>query len=536
MTNRIPRVGALLTIGALLMSTQVATARVCDEQSTQESLQYLRRLSLDLRGRLPSIDELSSVATNGSVDPSIIDSMLSSEDAVAQLRKYHTELLWANVTDQRLANAAWILRRGSRGGNGPRDAYWMGANARSNSYRGGQVPCLDEEARFDPTTGEILTTRDEQAGTNREGWVMGEPYWAPGTQVKVCAFDAQENEMGTNRGGRPVQCSRSPGASNCGCGPNLRWCQADRGTTAAITGSFNEQMLRFTDAILRDDRPYTDILVATDMEVNGPISHYFKYMTGTGANFLLTLPEQNYPMPQNLTFDQLDSWVEVDRGTRHAGVLSMPAYLTKFQSDRGRANRFYNAFLCQSFQAPEGGLPAASDDCHDEPDLTKRCGCNYCHASLEPAAAYWGRWAEAGVAPLNEDTFPESNSQCTTPQGARNPACIRFYLTQALHDDEQPYLGVLLPYVFADDQRKENIRVGPEGIARTAIDNGTFASCTVSKMWDHYMVRADTEADAEALANLTAQFKQGYSLRDLIKSIVTRPEYVKSGRFDGIKE
>ena len=27
------------------------------------------------------------------------------------------------------------------------------------------------------------------------------------------------------------------------------------------------------------------------------------------------------------------------------------------ESNRGRANRFYNAFLCQPFQPPDGGIP-----------------------------------------------------------------------------------------------------------------------------------------------------------------------------------
>lgn len=533
MSNRMKRLGTTLTIGALLFVTGAADAQVCSEERTQEALQYLRRLSLDIRGRLPDMSELSSVATNGAVDPSMVTAMLDSEEAVTELREYHRALLWTNVTDQRLANAAWILRSGGR--DSAPGAYWIRSNARSNGYRGAQVGCLDEPAQLDPTTGEIQTTFDEATQANREGWVMVAPYWAPNTQIKVCAFDAQENETGTDRRGRMIQCSRGLGRT-CGCGPNLRWCQSDRGTAQAITRSFNEQLLRFTDAIYRGDRPYTDLLTANDMEVNGPIAHYFNYMTGTGANFLLSTPQQNYEMPQQLSFAEPDRWVAVDRGARHAGVLSMPAYLIKFQSDRGRANRFYNAFLCQHFEAPEGGLPAASDECHDEPDLTKRCGCQYCHAALEPAAAYWGRWAEAGVAPLNEDTFPEDNPACTTPQGALNPACRRLYLTQALHADEEPYVGKLLPYVFADDTRKENIRIGPRGIARDAIDSGAFASCTVNKMWQHYMSRDAVDSDAEAVAALTAQFKQGYSIRSLIQSIVNRPEYVKAGRFAGEKE
>src|SRR5688572_15563860 len=90
-----------LPLAALFGATR-AEAQVCEPDSKQEALSYLRRLSLDLLGRLPTYDELASVATNGAVDPSMIDAMLASEDAVVQLRAYHRDLLWANISNQRL--------------------------------------------------------------------------------------------------------------------------------------------------------------------------------------------------------------------------------------------------------------------------------------------------------------------------------------------------------------------------------------------------------------------------------------------------
>ena len=48
----------------------------------------------------------------------------------------------------------------------------------------------------------------------------------------------------------------------------------------------------------------------------------------------------------------------VEAGPAHAGVLTSPAYLLRFQTHRARANRFHVSFLCQPFVAPDGGLPA----------------------------------------------------------------------------------------------------------------------------------------------------------------------------------
>lgn len=531
-------ISSLCLAAAVAGSARDAAAQVCEPDRKQEALSYLRRLTLDLLGRLPTYDELASVATNGAVDPALIDQMLATEDAVAQLREHHRDLLWANVSTQRLANNNWNLR-GPDMRTGQRymsPGYW--SPQRADVYRGAQEPCLDEPARFG-AGGEILTTADPmRAGVAKEGWVMVRPYWAPSTEVKVCAFDAQSAATAPNPrpNGAPVDCSRQV-AKGCGCGPNLSWCQSVTDQTQlTIDQSFDEQMLRFIDGVVRSGRPYTEIITSKEIEVNGPISHYYRYMTPTGQNLLYSAPDPNFDVPR-ISFDQKDTWTKVQRGQRHAGLLTMPAYLIKFQSDRGRANRFYNAFLCQYFEAPAGGLPPADDACHTEPNLTKRCGCKYCHVTVEPAAAYWGRWSEAGIAPLNEDPFVKMAPNCATAAGANNAVCKRFYFVNAVHPDEQPYKGMLLPYVFADAQRERNIATGPEGIARDAIDSGKFAQCATRRMWERYVGREPVESDGDALASLTSGFQSnGYDLKKLIKAMVTRPEYVQGGNFTGVKE
>jgi len=509
-------------------------AQVCDGEDTQAALQYLRRASLDVRGHLPTIDELNSVVTNEAIDPAIIDNMVDSDLFVDTLRQYHRDLLWTNVTNQRLTANTWLLAAGRRGG--ARDVMFIPGFARANTYRGAQISCQDKpqsELGYDTATG-LPNTETTMAG-EQEGYVEIEPYWAPGTTIKVCAFDAQDNLMGTNNAGRPVDCSRTVTAKNCGCGPELQWCHSGNATQRAITESFNEQMFRFVEKIISGNRPYTDILTAKDMEVNGPISAYFRNLWNSGQGQLASNSEQNYEMPV-IGFSETNNWQTVTREDRHAGLLTMPAYFIKFQSNRGRANRFYNAFLCQDFQAPEGGLPASDDDCHNEPNLTKRCGCKYCHQSLEPAASHWGRWAEAGVAPMNMDLFPVVKPECAGGNANRNFQCRRFYLTEAQHPDEEPYVGTLLSYVFADQEMEDNIETGPIAIAQEAIDSGAFASCTVNKMWSLFMARTPENGEAALVDSLTEDFKTDYNLRRLVKNIMKRPEYVDAGRYSNEKE
>jgi len=516
-------------------SASSASAQVCGENSLQESLQYLRRLSLDLRGRVPDMAELESVvANNGAIDPSIIRSIVRSEAMITQIHQHHRDLLWTNITDQRIVDQSWTLANIQRPAGVTGDIVLQTTSqTRRRAYRGGNVPCLDEAARFD-ANGNILTTVDPvDPAIRREGWVLIRPYWNPAVQVKVCAFDAQDELQAMNSANRMVDCRTQTAVKGCGCGPDLQWCQSvpDR-TSTIITAALGEQMLRFMDSVVRDGRPYTDVITARDIEVNGPISHYLRFQTNSGMGSLFGSADTDYVVPV-VPFSEATRWVSANREATHAGVLTMPGYLIKFQSDRGRANRFYNAFLCQAFQAPAGGLPAADDACNLEPDLTKRCGCKHCHIAVEPAAAYWGRWSEAGFAPLDETNFPGFNPACAAANAGSNANCRRFYMIAPGHPDEVPFRGYLRSLVFADTERQENIRNGPRALAQTAIDNGAFASCVTKQMFERLMAREPNELDQEMLGELESTLVgTNYDLRALIESIVKRPEYAEAGRFD----
>ncbi|MFO0726708.1 MAG: hypothetical protein U1E65_23170 [Myxococcota bacterium] len=518
----------LLTLGFAAS----ASAQVCEQSSLQENLHYLRQLSLDLRGRLPDMAELDSVVTNGAIDPAVITGMVRSEDVVTTLREFYKALLWTNISDVRLSDANWSLTRTQT-----TNIYYN--NNRAIRYRGGstRMPCLDEAARFD-ANGQILTTPDtSDPNILREGWVMVTPYWDPTTQVKVCAFDAQAALSVTDARGRVLDC-RTTGSTQkaCGCGPNMNWCHSgpDR-TEATITSAMAEQGHRLIDKIVREGRPYTELLTTKEYEINGPISHYLRYQTSSGLARVYVTEENNYSVPA-IPFNQPNTWMPTTATDLHSGILTLPIYLLKFQSDRGRANRFYNAFLCSYFKVPDGTvLPSADDPCTQEVDLTKRCGCKYCHVAVEPAAANWGRFAEAGVAPLNIATYPSYNAACAAANASSNATCKRLYLYDPGSAEEEPFKGWLRSYVFADDERKHAAEAGPINIAQTAIDNGAFAACATRKMWERYLAReTDDTLDADALNDLTNTFKNSnYDLRVLIEAIVKRPEYIQAGRFDG---
>lgn len=502
---------------------------MCSPNTQQVSLQYLRRLSLDLLGRAPTYEESWKVMKAGKVSPQTIDEMLKSPDFQRQIRAYHKDLLWTNISNLRAANVNYTMN-----GNGTTIPIAIASQGRRRNYRGANIGCLNEPAQYNSDGSiktkcrDITTESGSVLKACQEGYVMIKPYWSPTKEVKVCAFDANPKERAYDAQRRRTYDCSSTSSSFCGCGPQLRYCQYGS-TRSMIMQDMAEQMLRYMDNIVRDNRPYSDVILGRDIEVNGPVSHWLRYQTRTPGGLLYATPEQNYKVPA-VAFVDRNKWVKVDRGALHSGILTMAGFLLKFQSNRGRANRFYNAFLCKHFQAPPGGLPAANSECHNEPNLMKRCGCKYCHVGVEPAAAYWGRWAEAGLSPLNAKKYPQTMEACKKDNAYSNGTCRRLYFIKPNHKDEEKYKGMLRSYVFANATMKRNIETGPRGIAQNAVSTGQFASCTTQNMWRYFVGQAPTIKQQELVSQLSAGFKKNnYKLKALIKQIVMSDEY-KYGR------
>ena len=153
---------------------------------------------------------------------------------------------------------------------------------------------------------------------------------------------------------------------------------------------------------------------------------------------------------------------------------------------------------------------------------------------LEPDAAHWGRWAEAGMMAMNEDKFPVFDQNCA--EGRNNAICRLFYLQPNEAGDVdsklQDYIGTLYPYVFTDTESQDNITQGPRKLAQKAIDRGDFAECTVKKLWNYFMKRPPLDSEADLMSALANDFAgDNYNFRNLVKRIITRDEYIQSERF-----
>ena len=492
----------------------------CAQPREIDKYQLLKRLSLDLRGRIPSYEEYVALDGGDDVPAAVIDEFVKSDDFRLQMRRYHDGMLWPNVGNVALHGVETALTT-----IGP--ALLIASQGRQQLYRAAQnAGCDDyEHVDFDPAyPGEF---RPLNKGGKRDGWRLVTPYWAPATKVKMCAFDAQETQSVVVNGVR-VTCNSAAGLGRreCGCGPGGRFCYAPGGLAdQAILGGLREQLSRAVDEVSVGGKPYTELLLGMRTAENGPIAFWRKYLApASSLGLTYNAPGKGEYVPDKEFTDA--TWTEYSREGQHAGILTSSAYLLRFQTNRGRANRFQNAFACDPFVPPAKavGAPGCS---MTAPDLTNRCVCQYCHVKLEPIAAHFAMFAEAGTANLADTAaYPRENPYCV---GRPTGLCQRFYVTQT----DAPRAGWLQQYQFADvhPEYNDNIEKGPKKLAAQLIQSGSFANCTVKRLF-HHLVKRDLRLfgdQADELATLDELAKgftaNGYSLPWLVKQIVKLPQY-----------
>lgn len=500
--------------------------------ASQELDKYalLRRMSLDLRNRLPTYEEYRALDELPDVPEELVADWLGSEDFRIAMRRWHESLLWPNVSGVSLNN------QNSQLNTNPAGIWKLAAQGRANQYRGAaDRTCGDfEQTEFDDDGRPI--PRDPGGGVDyaQEGWVEVAPYWDPENPIHVCAFDAQTAETGTQRGGNEVPCNGPDAGSTpqCGCGPDLRNCYGPRAKVQdVLLAALREQLLLLVDDSTVGGHPYSEILSTNRTWVNGRVLFWRRWLANMVA-FNKTydrFSEGELPLPDDPDWTDA-TWREVERGGPQAGLLTLPAYLLRFQTNRGRANRFRIVFTGQYFVPPN-----TMDDNDCDPvaeDLTQRCVCRTCHQVVEPLAAHFGVFAEAGSAMLTDrDAFPLFNEYCVGRTGDQK--CNRFWVT----DPDDYNAGALLSYQWSDvddplhQQILENLDAGPPELVARVLEDGTFASATVRNLFRTLMAREmildplAEDREVDLLAELTAELKADDDLPALVTRMVELPQY-----------
>jgi hypothetical protein len=382
----------------------------------------------------------------------------------------------------------------------------------------------------------------------------GPPLYGRLTQPPVDSFYA------THHHGEPVDCTVGSGFSmsiDCGCGPGLSRClpggsfsfdpaafafssqqplgmdnpvDANQQSASSWTRVWwGEEVRHFLGYLFDQDRDFREVLTAHYSFVNGPLAQFYRSIApNTCCGVALGLANLKQPdplfdpaqLPADLQPQDQSKWELVqDRGPHASGILTMPAFVTKFGSRRSKGHVLYNAFLCRDFVAGNVQLQPST-----EPNLMIRPGCQTCHVRLEPMAAYFSRIVESDWTWLPEDKFPIQNTICKNqPDGGlpKNGGCVTYY-DPAFGDADA---GMLRGAYGSPD----HAALGPAGMAQEIIADDQFAGCVAQNVASSFLGRPLTVEDAVLKQSLADAFVQGgYKMRALVKAMVLSNVYARS--------
>ncbi len=168
---RLIRCGVVLALlcGPVGASAQEAE---CEAVVDVDRFRYLRQLTLDLWGRVPTEAEAAALIDADEVSAEQITQMVE-DDAFfeAFVRRHHQDLLWPALELQDLVNVAFSFLLPAIFYEDSGDPWRLYLLYPALYQRGGLVPCKDEPAEFDDEGG--LARRDEARGLGHGRAVLG---------------------------------------------------------------------------------------------------------------------------------------------------------------------------------------------------------------------------------------------------------------------------------------------------------------------------------------------------------------------------
>ncbi len=368
----------------------------------------------------------------------------------------------------------------------------------------------------------------------REGWIMTKPpYWdATGRkEVAACAIDAQERTVNPVTGATCEGGERFVGDRSCGCGPRFRRCESGDGKVHdSRIKSINEEPLLIADSVVRRDENYFSMLTTRRSFTNGVLSTMYEMGQGVGSSEV-SMPVDKQALPRMEFTTPTNEWREYLRGPQHAGVLTTSSFLLRYPTQRARVSHFWEAFLCKSFAPPpDASLPPAEDACNRENNLAKRCGCNHCHATIEPTGAHWGRYGERNAVYLDPSRYTKYDPRCRDCALSGNTACdgqCGPYVMQAFDGDGAASLGLLKTYLYRTTEDEANIEAGPRLLVDRMMQTGDLERCAVKNLWHEFLGRAMTTTEQNLyMKQLVTSFAGGgFKVKDLLTKLLSTDAY-----------
>ncbi len=321
----------------------------------------LRRLSLDLRGTMPTPEELARLEEGTLTVDGAVDEMMRSPDFQSTFRLYHEDLIRPRTGDYNTPASLTRVATAVIDGELVYSSVRVPGEAGSGGCRAG------ERVRVSPW------------------WDRKGAHWA----CKTTGDERVVLDDGT-------RCDTLPGqkSGKCGCGPHMVFCYP-KGVKDRVIDSMKEEAARLAMEVVDTDQPYPTLLTADWTMEDGALEVFYAKLEGRLAE--LRDPDIDKP------------WRRLMRPPRHSGVLSTPEMFNFFYNGRRWAQRVFEAFFCHDVYPDFNLLDDTADagkttavPYRDNPDfeptltVTESRACAACHMQLDGLSRVKDRWDPFG--------------------------------------------------------------------------------------------------------------------------------------------
>lgn len=314
-----------------------------------------------------------------------------------------------------------------------------------------------------------------------------EPWWAPGTKVRVCPSAHRPDVKGDGKyrcGSRML----APGnADVCGCGPHLVQCARDAQHHRQARLSAVREVTDTIATTVENDEPLAQVYLRSDTVRDATtelLDRRWKIMEGEPVSIadLASFPAGT-AKPRTEAFPG-----------HHAGILTTPHMLYRVDAPRAMLRIAYELLWCQQPASANVSTEAilalkALDLRQGEgwKDLAAMPVCTTCHARLD----YGVQFFTGFPSPIHGVDFVPGRH--VTGEGPL--------------------------YAESIDDPIGKTELTPQGFAKLAVNRDAFASCVVKNVGEHVFGASASGADREALL---ATFREKRTLRAVVREALIR--------------
>ncbi|MEZ4287476.1 MAG: hypothetical protein R3A47_04900 [Polyangiales bacterium] len=182
--------------------------------------------------------------------------------------------------------------------------------------------------------------------------------------------------------------------------PNLLWFEReypdDRKAQTTVNNAIAREPLELIAHVVREDRPFTEILTADYTMANG-----------FSAPSMIGLPGVPLRIDENP-----ERFREVKiPGIPHAGIFTSTMFLNRFPTSDTNRNRHRSRMVYQFFLDIDinafGSRPVDVNQVEGDNPTLNNPNCTICHTSMDPVAGLFKNWDEQGVYLGDDSWYPD---------------------------------------------------------------------------------------------------------------------------------